>query len=141
MINLSPFPWQNMTGETLRCYLASTAPVEEIHFIMPEGWEDKAKWIGVDTSAWTREHCAVCIAKARAIWADAMLAELSKNLTGQSGYDIQRLKIVTQVGTTTYPYNGGILNEMNDAVLRAKEPPTLHNPEPPDPLKNTSNQG
>jgi len=130
-INAIPV-WPASPNEmTLRDYYMAHAPAEEIDVIIPS---KRAEWLGIREDQYRMpEHYILCLAKARALWADAMLAERATGHSGHRGYglpDLQRIKMCTQVGTTTHPYMGGILNEMNEAMLRAGDVPKLHDPDP-----------
>ncbi len=60
-------------GMTLRDFYVSAAPAEEITDIVPQTAADAAKWLGVELYDY-RVHYPMALAKARGIWADAMIA-------------------------------------------------------------------
>ena len=64
-------------GMSLRDYFAAHAPSREIENIIPETGKEAGDWLGVEKFNW-REHYPMAAAKARMIWADAMLAARGK---------------------------------------------------------------
>lgn len=60
-------------GMTLRDYMIIHAPALEVDCCIPNGVGEIAKWLGVENYIW-KEHYPIALAKARGIWADAMLA-------------------------------------------------------------------
>jgi hypothetical protein len=50
------------------------APEKEIESCIPETAGELSQWLGVENYTWI-EHYPMAIAKARGIWADAMLAD------------------------------------------------------------------
>ena len=60
-------------GMTLRDYMIIHAPASEVDSCIPDSVGEIAKWLGIENYTW-REHYPMALAKARGIWADAMLS-------------------------------------------------------------------
>ena len=60
-------------GMTLRNYMIIHAPASEVDSLIPDSVGEITKWLGVENYTF-REHYPMALAKARGIWADAMLS-------------------------------------------------------------------
>jgi hypothetical protein len=60
-------------GMSLRDYMIIHAPVSEIEALIPDTVGEISQWLGVKNYTWI-EHYPMALAKARMIWADAMIA-------------------------------------------------------------------
>lgn len=63
---------------TIREAFAMAAPAAEIHEMLPSTVGDCAKMLGIRTQEYNRGQYIRLVAKMRAAWADALIAELAK---------------------------------------------------------------
>ena len=63
-----------VAGMTLHDYFVAHAPSSEIEGIIPSTVKDISGWLGIAADYDFQIHWPMALAKARGIWADAMLA-------------------------------------------------------------------
>ena len=69
---------QAQNGMSLRVYLMAHAPENEINELIPGKAESLRSWLNLADAYSAACHYHLAIAKARRIWADAMIAESDK---------------------------------------------------------------
>lgn len=69
----------NSLGMSLRDYFIAHAPAKEVADLIPDTVGEIAEWLGMASFNYDgSKHWVLALAKARRIWADAMIAERSK---------------------------------------------------------------
>ena len=69
---------QEWAGMSLRDYLAAHAPTEEVQDLFPASGEAIRSFLNLADAYQSKIHYHLLLAKARYIWADAILAERDK---------------------------------------------------------------